>query len=204
MIKLALVLTHNKTDAENQAQIEFLKPLIEKQTVLNDEFDENGTVVGQFETYYYTLKGLVLPHELRVYQVVPYQPDNKSNPYIAILPANFHDIDAHNVQYGKGDEDKVGDHPRFFNWGLKRGTDYGADIAVSLDNYKKVNIDDLSVFLNTLADPEDLLEFVENQSVKIGTLKLLKEVGQLKEDRPLTQAITDLKQRVTEKGLKNG
>lgn len=132
-MNLAVVIVHNKGDVENAAQIEALKPLIEKQTETHDEFNESGEVVGQFETYYYTIKGLP-GHEVKFYQIVPFG---------VTKPANFDAIDSHKVMYGKGDEDKTGDHPRFFNWGLKRATDYGADIVIHLDDYTKLDISDI-------------------------------------------------------------
>lgn len=208
MIHLALIITHNKSDLENSEQIEILKPLIEKQTVLNDQYDENGNVVGQFETYYYTLKGLNLPHKLRVFQILPYQPNNsrlaQGKPYEGVWPTNANDIDSHRVAYGINDQDKMGDHPRFFNWGLKRGTDYGADIVIHLEDHKKFKVGDLPFYLNSLIDPEDKTEYAEDQSCKYATLKLLKEVGQLDEKKTKKNAVDELKQRVTEKGLKNG
>src|SRR3990167_82240 len=140
-MKLAIILTHNKTDAENIAQIEALKPLIEKQTVLNDEFDDQGNVIGQFETYYYTIKDLA-GHEVKFYQIIPFG---------VTPPPNLRDIDSHNVLYGKGDEDKTGDHPRFYNWGLKRATDYGADFVIHLNDETKLNITQLATDLQSVS-----------------------------------------------------
>ena len=208
MIKLAVILVHNKTDVENQNQIEFFKPLIQKQTVLNDQFDEAGNVIGQFETYFYTLSAIPFEHELRFYQILPYQPNNprllEGKPYEGVWPPNAYGIDSHRVAYGKGDEDKTGDHPRFFNWGLKRGTDYGADIVINVDDYSKINWTKLLPKLQAISDPNDLTEFIDDTAVKVGSLKLLKEVGQLDEAKTKTQAFVDLKSRVTEKGFKSG
>jgi len=194
-MKLAIILTHNKTDAENIAQIEFLKPLIVKQTVFNDLYNDQGKVIGQFETYYYTIKGLPTDYEVKFYQLLPYGVKE---------PPNFNDIDSHNVLYRKGDEDKTGDHPRFFNWGLKRGTDYGADIVIHLEDYSKFSIADLPFYLTSLIDPTDKTEFVETNSMKISTLKLLKEIGQLDETKSISQSIVDFKAKIIEKGLING
>lgn len=191
---IAIILVHNKSDKENEAQVSFLKPLINKVIDTFPVFDEEGKQTGTQEGYHYELDGLELPHELKVFQVFPF----------GVTVANKDEIDSHKVFYGVGDEDKVGDHPRFFNWGLKRGTDYGADVVIHLEDYKKLDLDDLAIQLNTLIDPEDKHELIDDVAVKISTLKLLKEVGQLKEEKPLTEAFNDLKQRVTEKGLNHG
>ena len=182
-MNLAIIITHNKTDADNIAQIETLKPLIEKQTILNDEFDEQGNVVGQFETYYYTIKGLI-GHEAKFYQIIPFG---------VTPPPNLYDIDSHKVFYGDGDEDKTDDHPRFFNWGLKRGTDNGAEIVVHIEDITKFSVEDLAIQVNTLIDPTDKTEYTEDLSVKVASLTLLKEVGQLDETKTKQEAIEELK-----------
>jgi hypothetical protein len=123
MIKLAIVIVHNKGDVGNIAQIETLKPLITQITDVNTQYDVNGKAIGTYNIYHYEVAGLSIPHELKLYQVVPYGVKE---------PSNFYDIDSHNVLYRKGDEDKTGDHPQFFNWGVKRGTDYGADYVIYL------------------------------------------------------------------------
>jgi hypothetical protein len=126
---IGIVITHNKVD--NAAQIEALKPLIEKQTEQHNGLDEDGNEII-WETYYYTIKGL--EHKVKFYQIIPYG---------VTPPANLDEIDSHKVFYGEGDEDKTGDHPRFFNWGLKRATDYGADFVVHLKDYTKFDVADI-------------------------------------------------------------
>lgn len=192
MLKLAITLTHNKSDQANIDQIEALKPLIKRITDTHTEYDSDGNAVGTFDTYHYELKGLGLPHELRCYQIVPYG---------VTPPPNFYDIDSHNVLYRAGDEDKTGDHPRFFNWGLKRATDYGAEAVIHLENVGKFNIHDLPFKLTQAIDPSDKTEFIEDAASKITTLKLLKEVGQLDERKSKDEAISDFKEAVLEKGM---
>lgn len=194
-MKLAITITHNKTDAENEAQITALLPLVTKITDLNPEFDEQGNQIGSFETYHYELKGLNIPHEVRFYQVVPFG---------VTPPPSLYKLDSHKVFYGKGDEDKTGDHPRFFNWGLKRGTDNGADISLYLEDASKFDPAKIMAMLEKLANKADPTEFAENVSGKLATLRLLKEVGQLKEDRAMSEAITELKTRVAQGGMRNG
>lgn len=195
-MKLAIVLIHNKGNLGNTLQIEVLKPLIEKQTVLHSgQVDFKGNTIPDFETYYYTIKGLTIPHEAKFYQIVPFG----VNP-----PTNLYDIDSYKVFYGKGDEDKVGDHPRFFNWGLKRGTDYEADIVLQLDDVASLDILNLPAKLNALIEPTNPTEFTEASYGRMATKKLLKEVGQLDEAKNFDAAIIDLKERVIKKGFVNG
>jgi hypothetical protein len=200
-MKIALTLIHNKTPQENEAQIELLKNYITPvgETIFDEESQQN-----KFIFHYYTVNGLNVPHELYIYQIVPFQPENTSDPYIATLPSNFYSIYAHNVQYGRNDQDKIGTHPRFFNWGLKRGVDYGADISIYMDNLQGINVNRLKNKVQILFDEANTTEFIEETFGKLGSKKLLKEVGQLREDLTFTQAITDLKTRVTQKGYKNG
>lgn len=194
-MNIAITLVHNKTAAENEAQIEALKPLIEIQEETFDEYDSEGNVIGQFTKNYYTIKGLTLEHRALFFQVVPFG---------VTEPTNLYDIDSHKVIYGVGDEDKIGDHPRFFNWGLKRGTDYGADVVIHIDDASKFDPTKISIKLDKVLDEKDKTEYAEDTYGKISSLRLLKEVGQLKEDQTLLDAITDLKARVVEGGYKNG
>ena len=200
-MKIAVIVVHNKTDSENFNQIEVIKPFLEEATELLFENNDDGTktpildeVTGLQRTRFlgYKVKGLNIDHVVNFYQIIPFG---------VTPPSNLHDIDSHKVYYGVGDEDKTGNHPRFFNWGLKRGTDYGADIAIYLDNILQFNATRARQALNKFTNDT---EFVEATFGKLGSVRLLREVGQLKEDRSLTEAFTDLKTRVVQKGLKNG
>jgi hypothetical protein len=196
---LAITLVHNKTPQENEVQIAFSASRV---TAVFVPFDDPEATKQAFS--HYEINGLNTPHSVQFFHVVPFQPENQSEPYVAVRPSNMNLLRGNCVEYGRGDEDKVGTHPRFFNWGLKRGTDYGADISLYLDLPENLNIGRLKNELLTLIDENDLTEFIEDSFGKLGTLKLLKEVGQLREDLPLTDAISDLKTRVTGKGLRNG
>jgi len=193
MANIAIVLTHNKSSKENFNQIEAIKPLVKRITDTNEGEDEEGNPTT-FDTYHYEMEGLN-GYEVRFFQIVPFGVDR---------PENMNDIDSHNVIYGLGDEDKVADHPRFFNWGLKRATDYGAEAVIHVEDYKKFSVTDLAFQFNTLIDPNDKTEFVEDEAVKITSVSLLKEVGQLDEAKSMEQAIIDLKQRNIDQGGKNG
>ena len=170
-MNIALILTHNKPD--NFKQIEDLKVWLE----LKERVFEEGI------TYYYTFKNNP-NHEIHVYQISPHGVEP---------PANLYDIDSRKVFYGKGDEDKAADHPRFFNWGLKRAADYGADIAIHLEG--KLNLEKLFTDVNKG-------DFVETEYGKISTAKLLREVGQL--DETQTDTSSDFKARIVQKGLNHG
>lgn len=201
-MKISLTLVHNKTQAENEAQIAALANLVTEQTELIDGVDDQGNIIpGMYQRKYYTINNLNIPHELEIQHIIPYQPWNTSNPYKAELPSNLYLLNGRNVQYGKGDEDKVGSHPRFFNWALKRGTDNGADISIYIEDITKISPVKARQALQKFTNNT---EFVEADFGKLASFRLLKQVGQLKEDTTLTNAITDLKTRVVEKGLKNG
>lgn len=196
MLQIAIVLTNNKSDEENIAQIEFFKPLIEKQIEYHPEVtDPRGKVYEAYDTYYYTIKGFVLPHEVHFYQIFPFS---------VKLPANKDDIDSYKVYYGAGDEDKTGDHSRFYNWGLKRATDYGAEIVVHVDNYKDFSVDDLPFKVNTLVDPVDTTDLIDEISGKYSTVRLLRRVGQVDEAMSLSQSIATFKNKILEKELSYG
>ena len=192
-MKLSITLVHNKNDKQNEAQITALKELLLEVVdgpFLNEETGEEWT------TIHHELKGLPFPHEVKIYQVIPYG---------VTPPQNRYEINSGGiVQYGEGDNDKTGDHSRFFNWGFKRGSDNGAEISIHIEDIKKFNVDDLAIQINSLIDPEDKHEYAENQGAKIVTLKLIKKLGQLDESKTRTQAFNDLKAKSAERGLKNG
>lgn len=192
-MNIAITLVHNKTDAENAAQIETLKGLIKE--VIDGPFTNPDT--GEvWTTIHHELKNVNIPHELKIYQVVPFG---------VTPPANRYDINSGGiVQFGIGDEDKIDTHPRFFNWSLKRGTDNGAAITILLEDVNKFTPQKLIGKLQRLADKNDTTEYDEDDYGKLATLELLKKVGQLKEDRGMPAAITELKQRIVGKGLKHG
>lgn len=178
-MKIAITLIHNKSNIENEAQITTLKSLLTE--VVDGPFIDPST--GEiWTTIHHELIGLDIPHEIKVYQVIPYG---------ITPPVNRGDVQSGNVVYfGAGDEDKVGNHPRFFNWGIKRGTDNGAEINIYLEDISKFNIQSLKVKLQSKPD------FSEEPFGKIVSANLLKTKGQLREDRGFSEAIEDLKRRI--------
>lgn len=190
---IAVTIVHNKTDQENEAQITALSSLLEVAFDIFDETDEQGNVIGQIQVPYHKIIGLDIDHRVKVFQVIPFGVTSPPSIY-AINSGGI-------VYYGVGDENKVGTHPRFFNWGLKRGTDNGAEIAVYLQDPASLTG---TKARQALAKLRNDTEFVEESWGKIATLRLLKEVGQLKEDRTFSEAVTDYKGRISQGGLKIG
>ena len=190
-MKLAVTLVHNKPD--NEAQIATMLSLVTRITDTHEEFDQDGNVVGSFETYHYEFNDLAIPHEVKFYHVVPFGIDR---------PSNLDELDGHKVLYGIEDQDKG--ETRFFNWGLKRGTDHGADLSIYIEDVDQFSPKTLASSLTKLVSKNDSTEFVEDPSCKIATVKLLKEVGQLSEEKSVLEAVSELKDRVLEKGMING
>ncbi len=199
-MNIAIVLTHNKAD--NEAQIATLKSLLTKVTVplFNTTYTDKGEEVQtpildeqgvQKQGFTHYTLDLPFPHKVSVYQIVPFGVDR---------PTGYKDLVSHNVLYGVGDEDKTGDHPRFFNWGLKRGTDYGADITVHIEDMAKFSVEDLAIQLNTIIDPNTKEEYLDDESVKLASVTLLKETGQLDETKSKEEAIEELKDKLEVKG----
>lgn len=182
-MKLAFILTHNKSNKENFNQIEFLKSNIIKIIDTYNVFNDNGKKEGVVENYHYEINDLGLPHEAIFFQIIPFGIN---------LPVNLYAIDSHKVFYGNGDADKQGEHARFFNWGLKRATDYGADIVIHIDNYKNFDFKTLPFYINTLIDPFNKVEFVIGQSEKISTLNFQKQIGKLNELKTTNEAIDEI------------
>lgn len=194
-MNIAIIITHNKSDQDNFDQIEAIKSVVETVTETKTNYDFNGNPVGTYEVSHYEIKNLGVAHEVKFYQILPFG---------ANKPSNFLSLDSHNVLYGKGDEDKKGDHPRFFNWGLKRATDYGADIVIHLEDHTKFSVGTLASALATLTNVNNKLDYLETPASKLTTLDLLKIVGQLDEMKTKPQALQHLKQRIIQKGIKYG
>ncbi len=192
---LALVLVHNRSAAANRNQVTALAALTVRN--LNTLLDDNGVPILDAEgnpmgSYYYTISGLSIPHTVKFYQAIPF----------GISPPNtLYNLDSHKVFYGQGDNDKIGFHPRFFNWGLKRATDFGADIVAFVDDHAQFTVSGLEFQINRLVDRRI---FVEALWGKACNLILLREVGQLREDLTLSDALTDLRLRVIARGWEYG
>jgi len=126
---------------------------------------------------------------------------DKDSPFSAWMMERLWKILFDGEHKTKYDENKIGSHPRFFNWGLKRGTDYGADVVIYLDDVSKFDLISVDLEVNKLIDETNPIEFTELVSGKLVTSKVLKTVGQLDETKTQTQAIEDYKQRLKSSGL---
>jgi hypothetical protein len=231
-MKIALTIIHNKSKPQNEAQITALKTLLEEQSEFIDGVDDQGAIIpNAFTRWYYTIKNLNITHEVEIQQIVPFNPavpfsfstrqrevngklileetndyekNLKSGDY---LPSNLYELKSRVVIYCPSQDTRkdgrpfISEHPRFFNWALKRGFDNGAEISIYLQDPSALTGTKARQALQKLVNNT---EFVEESWGKIGTLKLLKQIGQLKEDRSFAEAITDFKARVTQGGLKNG
>ena len=188
MIQLALGLVHNRGNLANRQQIANLLPIV------ISHFEQTGTGSDgePIGSWWYSLQNLTLEHRVKFYQVIPFS----VNP-----PNNLYDLDSYKVFYGAGDEDKTGEHCRFFNWLLKRGTDYGAEVVLYLRSPALFGAIDLDTRLRAM---EADRVFLEPLWGKIGALRLLREVGQLRENRVFDLAVDDLKVRITARGLRYG
>lgn len=192
MIHLSVVLVHNKEDLANYDQIDALDLLLDKNEDVHDILDEEGNPTGEtYSTYHYEFKDLTTPHQVKVLQIVPYG---------VSIPKNIDKLDSHKVFYRKGDEDKTGDHPRFFNWGLKRGVDLGADVVFQLGDVEKLDITAIESQISKLADKTDTTEFVEDGSGVLTTSSVLKTIGQLDESTDKVTALEEYKLTITNAG----
>ena len=179
---LAFTLVHNLDDLSNAAQI---TTMLTKVTLIEELVD-----LELVPTVFYALTGT--PHRVRFYHIIPFG---------VTTPSNLDDLNGHKVWYRAGDEDKIGTHPRFYNWGLKRGTDYGAEASVHITNATTFTAADLELHLATL---RDTMVFREPSWGKVTALRLLREVGQLREDVTLDNALVDLRARIDAAGLGRG
>ncbi len=195
-MNIAIVLIHNKSALQNVSQINALKSRLTEVREL--DVDENGLPILDEETGLqtthligYEIGALALTHLIKVYQIIPFG---------VTPPTNLYALDSHKVFYGAGDEDKTGTHPRFFNWGLKRSTDYGADIVLYASDVANVDTTDLRTRLSQLSSGSSM--FAEAAYGKISHVNLLRRIGQLDETKNFNTAITDLKNRIANwKGL---
>ena len=197
MLHLALGLVHNKGNLANRQQIQNLLPLVVKniEPILDPDTNQpmfDAQSGDPLVWHWYSLAGLSVAHEVKFYQVIPFG----VNP-----PNNLYDLDSAKVYYGPNHADKTGEHPRFFNWLLKRGTDNGAGISLYLRFPALFGAVDLDLRLGQLVND---MEFLEPAWGKVATLRLLRVVGQLREDTNFDAAVTDLKARIIQRGLRHG
>ncbi|KKW13398.1 MAG: hypothetical protein UY48_C0001G0019 [Candidatus Gottesmanbacteria bacterium GW2011_GWB1_49_7] len=194
-MNLAIGLIHNKNPATNRNQITALTALVERH-VLNlagQEFDPTTQDDVGISRVYYTIAGLSVPHEAIFFQVVP----TGVNP-----PNNLYNLDSYKVFYSPNDNaDKTGSHPRFWNWTLKRGFDYGADISCVITDHSLFTVAGLQLQIGRLIDRRVLVVPLWGLAA---SARLFREVGQLREDLGFSGALDDLRARIIARGLEHG
>jgi hypothetical protein len=186
MVKLAICLFHNKGANANEAQITKVLQGVTKVTDTHTD-PETGE---SFDTYHYEISSLNIEHEARFYQVVPQG---------VTRPPNLDLLDSWNVFFGP---DQPSHNRRFFNWGLKRAVDHGADAVIYIDDHAELTIPRLRTALQTLAGPR---VWVDAPFGFVVEKKVLLAIGQMVEDGvTLSQAISELKGRIRNGGLVDG
>lgn len=178
-LKLALVLIHDKGVAANRAQIAFVLNRTELRRWTPDPLQPDA-----FREYR-AFTALARPHEVVAYQVVPLGTARPSN--MGLLQP------SRNVIYGN---DQPSHDRRFFNWGLKRPTDEGADVMLYLDATASFSLPDL----------DDARDFRELPWGRVVRPRLQQRLGSgrrevLREDLALADAFADLRQRIDAAGL---
>lgn len=206
-MKITLTIIHNKTDAENAAQITALQNML---TVVTDGPFLDLSTNETYTTTHHELIGLNVPHEVYVRQIIPFG---------VTPPPNRYDINSGGItQYTKEDDlfneelyakqgikvPLLDKNIRYYRHAFKRGLDIGSDVSIVLEDVTKFTPQKLIGKLNALTNKNDATEYVEDDYGKMVTAKMLREVGHLKEDRTLSEAITELKRRIVGKGLKHG
>lgn len=194
MVNLAVILIHNKTDAQNEAQITRLLQGLElvADHHTENQYDSENNLIGQisFDTYHYEITNLGVAHEVRFYMVLP-QGVQK--------PSNWNSIDAYKVEFGN---DQPSNTRRYFNWALKRAVDHGNDAVIYIDDHTELTLNRLKTALQALAGNK---VYVDAPFGKLVEKRVLLQVGQLVEDgMTLAQAITEIKARIQERGLTHG
>jgi hypothetical protein len=182
-LKLACALVHNKNTAlANRTQITNLAALVVTNT---------DPVTGRVS---YTLSGVTIEHECIFLQVVPFG---------VARPSNMGNLNSYNVIYGTGDENKTGDHARFFNWILKRGCDYGADIVLYVRFPNLLAATDINLALARLTTTRVFLERTWGKMASARLLQVLRSLREetLDEGQAFDNAVEDLKARIVARGM---
>lgn len=165
MLKIAITLVHRYSDAKNKAQIDTVLGLVDRITDTHEEFNDKGEVIGAFDTYHYEFKNFGIPHEVRFYQIVPYG---------KVQPQNFFALDSYNVLYGP---EFASVEKTYFDWGLKRGTDHGADVSIYVEDLSKLDFKNLIPKLQQVENKANPAEFLQETGAKIANIEYMKKGG---------------------------
>lgn len=192
MINITIVLIHNKSEKDNLAQIEALKSHLLLLTDHHEEQDPNGNL-QKYDTYHYEIKGLKIPHNVKFFQLIPFG--------VTVDHETLYSIDSYKVFYGRGDEDKIGWHPRFFNHAMRFPIDsMAADVVIHLHDHKTFNIKDLEKHLQKL----ETHHMTSHSWGHITKKEILIHVGEVDEEKPLEEGMKRFKNKIVQKGLKHG
>jgi hypothetical protein len=191
MLSIALCIVHNRTNLGNRQQITALAGLL----TTHYEPAPDATATAR-DWQWYSLTDLAVEHVVTVYQVLPAG---------VARPNNMNTLYGYNVIYGGGNADKTGEHPRFFNWALKRGVDNGADIAGYLRFPALFGANDLNTAIGRLTSTRVLITRTWGWLLSPILLRTLRAAGEetLNETMLFDDAITDLRQRLTLRGLES-
>jgi hypothetical protein len=205
-LKLAVVLTHDKGDVANQAQVTAINNLVElhdEQIVLDGEpqflkdaegeliLDEDGNPIPLMDRWL-AFKGVVRPHEVLLFQIVPAGVREPSD--LITLPDG---TQATSTRWFAGvfysATDKHDQDQGWFNWGLKRATDYGAEFVLFVDGVRA--FDPRSLALDSLGDFED------KTWGRVASVSLQRQLGKkrqpvMREDMDYADAKADLLERI--------
>jgi hypothetical protein len=202
MIYISLGLIHNKSGNGNRRQIEDLLAVgITRHHADANRIEFNpSTQAGDIVYDWYTFDGLAVEHEVSFFQVIPFGVNE---------PNNLYTLNSRKVFYGNGDNDKVGTHPRFHNWGLKRAFDHGANVAGIITDVGQFTIAGLQFQLNRLVDRRILVFPLWGMlaSSRLFEIVTTRQPGQLigetflREDLPLSSAVDDLRARIIARGF---
>ena len=186
-VSLAIVLTHNKGNTGNAAQITFVQN--RTQVLLFDTGQSDPENPGEtIKISYRVISALARPHELLCLQIVPQG---------VLVPLAIDSLEpCIKVYYGP---DQPSHTRRYFNWGLKRATDYGSEIVAFLEGTSTFTVDDLSGAFD-LREPTWGRVLTKRVQERLG----VDRKAVLREDLTFNQALTDLRQRIDAEGLSRG
>jgi len=195
---IGCVLVHNKTAAQNRAQIAAMLTLTEvRQWQPVDEAgnripfmdgdvplrDDAGNII--LSSYdYRVFRGLARPHEVFIWQIIP----------VGVTPpSNLGLLNSHKVFYSAQDT-PAGVGPKHWNWALSRPLAYeGADLVLHVTAPANLTAAKMAL---ALGRSEGWLEGDWGRLVRWRVLRH----GLLREDLPVLQAITEYKQRLLAAG----
>jgi hypothetical protein len=190
-MKIALVIVHNGTSLANSSKVSTLAGQVEYKTITVDVY-KDSKLAKQVTRDCYVIPTLDIPHEVYVFQVVPYG----KNP-----PANLTNLISRIVAYGQNDQDKTDIQPRFFNWAMSRAGEIAADLILYIDDLGSFTVSDLKTQLGLLTGKVKLIEKTWGKLISGDVLKI---IGKLKEDSAVTDSWTDLKDRLVAAGYTYG